>query len=139
MRIKKCILIVLGTISMGLGIVGIFLPILPSTPLLILTLFCYANGSTKFHNWFISTRLYKNHIEEFIMLRAMTRLNKIRVLATVTVLLTMPIIFINSILIRIILIFVITVHYFYFLFRVKTIPVVKKANTESGLKSTSAD
>ncbi len=50
-KITKIILIIAGSISFGLGILGIFLPLLPTTPFLLLTAACYAKSSKKFYDW----------------------------------------------------------------------------------------
>ncbi len=47
-----------GTIALGLGIVGIFLPILPTTPLILLAAACYANSSVRFYNWLMNNRWF---------------------------------------------------------------------------------
>ena len=63
MKIKKIILITLGCISLGVGCVGIALPILPTTPFFLLTLICFTNSSERLHNWFVGTKLYKKNGE----------------------------------------------------------------------------
>ena len=60
MKIKKCVFIILGCICLGLGTVGVFLPILPTTPFYLLTVFFFANSSQKLHDWFLGTKLYSS-------------------------------------------------------------------------------
>lgn len=50
-KMRNHIWILAGTISLGLGILGIFIPILPTTPLFLLAAFCYGRGSSRFYNW----------------------------------------------------------------------------------------
>ena len=76
--------IILGFISLGLGTVGIALPILPTVPFYLATVFCFAKSSKRLHDWFIGTSLYKKHLESFVEHKAMTRKTKISVIATVT-------------------------------------------------------
>ena len=56
--IKKIGLIALGTLSLIVGIIGIFLPILPTTPLLLLTSYCYISSSEKLSEKFMNTKIY---------------------------------------------------------------------------------
>ena len=58
-------LVVLGTIALGLGIVGIFLPLLPTTPLLLLAAACYARGSERFYVWLLTNRLFGQYIRDW--------------------------------------------------------------------------
>lgn len=76
--------ILLGFIALGLGTVGIALPILPTVPFYLATVFCFAKSSKRLHDWFIGTSLYKKHLESFVEHKAMTRKTKISVIATVT-------------------------------------------------------
>lgn len=64
-RIFKVVLIIVGTISLAIGIVGIFLPILPTTPFLLLSAACYAAGSEKFYVWLINNRIFGNYIRNY--------------------------------------------------------------------------
>ena len=53
----KIVWIVLGFLCLGLGTIGIVLPILPTVPFYMATLFCFAKSSKKLHDWFIGTNL----------------------------------------------------------------------------------
>ena len=66
MKFKKIVFIVLGCICLGLGTVGVFLPILPTTPFYLATLFFFTNSSQRLHDWFVGTKLYKKHLESFV-------------------------------------------------------------------------
>ena len=50
---------------MGLGTLGIFLPLLPTTPFLLLAAACYARGSKRFYNWLVSNRWFGNYIKNY--------------------------------------------------------------------------
>ncbi|MDD5312086.1 MAG: YbaN family protein [Dehalococcoidia bacterium] len=62
----KIVLIVGGTISLILGIIGIFLPILPTTPFLLLAAFCYARSSQRFHNWLMGNKYLGTYIKSYM-------------------------------------------------------------------------
>ena len=124
MKIKKIIFIILGCICFGLGTIGVFLPILPSTPFYLATLFFFANSSQKLHDWFINTKFYKKHLESFVTDRGMTLRTKVSIITTVTLLMGFGFFMMarKEIWIPcIILAAVWMIHILYFVFRVKTI------------------
>lgn len=65
---------------MGLGIVGIFLPVLPTTPLVLLATFLFARSSPKLHQWIQSTRVYKNYVGAFLQAGGVPVKTKVRAL-----------------------------------------------------------
>lgn len=87
-KIKKIVYIVIGCIGVGLGAVGAVLPLLPAFPFLLLAAVCFAKSSEKLHNWFVGTKLYKNNLETFVRGEGMTWKTKIKVMITVTALMT---------------------------------------------------
>lgn len=62
---KKIVYLVTGTISLILGIIGLILPILPTTPFILLTAYCYYRGSPRFHNWLINHPVLGPILEEY--------------------------------------------------------------------------
>ncbi|MBN2274345.1 MAG: YbaN family protein [Bacteroidales bacterium] len=62
---QKAVLITLGTISLGFGIVGIFVPGLPTTPFLLLTAGLYVRSSERLYQRLISNRYVGPYILEF--------------------------------------------------------------------------
>lgn len=124
MNIKKAFFVVLGCLSLGLGAVGAVLPILPTVPFLMLAAFCFAKSSEKLHNWFISTKLYKKNLESFVQGKGMTMKTKIRIMVTVTILMSIGFIMMHAVPVgRIILGFVWIFHVMYFIFGIKTLKV----------------
>lgn len=57
--------IIAGSISLALGIIGIFLPLLPTTPFLLLTAACYARGSERLHNWLLNNKMFGKYIRNY--------------------------------------------------------------------------
>jgi len=122
MRIKKILYIVAGCIAMGLGALGAVLPLLPAFPFLLLAAFCFAKSSERLHSWFTGTKLYKNNLESYVQGKGMTRKTKIRIMITVTLLMTIGFIMMDQVLVgRIVLACVWVFHILYFSFGVKTI------------------
>ena len=70
-----------GTASLTAGIVGIFLPILPTTPFLLLSAACYIRSSQRFYRWLISNRLFGDYIRNYIERRGVTLRVKVSCLA----------------------------------------------------------
>ncbi len=114
--------ILLGFVFMGLGCLGIILPILPTVPFLLVSSFCFAKGSKKFHDWFKSTKIYINHLESFEKNRSMTLKTKLYILIPVAILLIIAFLMMNNIYGRITVILVLFVKSLYFMFGIKTIP-----------------
>ncbi len=124
MRIKKILYIVAGCIAMGLGALGAVLPLLPAFPFLLLAAFCFAKSSERLHSWFTGTKLYKNNLESYVQGKGMTRKTKIRIMVTVTLLMTIGFIMMDQVLVgRIVLACVWVFHILYFSLGVKTIKV----------------
>ena len=61
----RALLIVLGTLCVVLAVLGMFLPVLPTTPLLLLAAVCYANSSEKFYHWLITNRWFGDYIRNY--------------------------------------------------------------------------
>jgi len=122
MNIKKILYIVLGCIGLGLGAVGSFVPLIPTFPFLLLAAFCFARSSQRLHNWFINTKLYKNNLETYVKGEGMTWKTKIRIMITVTLLMSIGFIIMGAVPVgRIVLAGVWAFHIIYFIFGVKTI------------------
>ncbi|MFO7873351.1 MAG: YbaN family protein [Bacteroidales bacterium] len=66
-------LILAGTIAFGLGMLGIPLPLLPTTPFLLLSAYCYARSSKRFYNWLITHPTFGEHILNYQKYRSTTR------------------------------------------------------------------
>ena len=117
----KIIYVILGFISMGLGIAGSFLPGLPTVPFLLLASFFFARGSERFHGWFTQTRIYKNYLENFEKNRSMTLKAKIGLLCLSSTMIAFPIFLLKNNYLRLALILVVIFKYYYFIFRIKTL------------------
>lgn len=130
MKLKQIIFLIIGCLSLALGCVGIVLPILPTVPFFLLTVFCFANSSQKLHDWFIGTQMYKKHLESFVQKKGMTVRAKATILTSVTALMAVGFVLMlrKGIIVPCVLLAVVWVcHLVYFLFGVKTIPAAETA------------
>ncbi len=122
MKIKKIIFLCIGFIGLGLGAVGAVVPLLPAFPFLLIAAIGFGKSSEKLDRWFKGTKLYKNNIERYVKGQGMTVKTKVKVMITVTILMTIGFIMMNSVPIgQIILFFVWVFHIVYFSLVVKTI------------------
>ena len=130
MKLKQIIFLIIGCLSLALGCVGIVLPILPTVPFFLLTVFCFANSSQKLHDWFIGTQMYKKHLESFVQKKGMTVRTKATILTSVTALMAVGFVLMlrKGIIVPCVILVVVWVcHLVYFLFGVKTIPAAETA------------
>jgi uncharacterized membrane protein YbaN (DUF454 family) len=94
--ILRPLLIVIGTLAVTLGVVGMFLPILPTTPFLLLAAACYARSSDRFLHWLLNNRLFGAYIRSYREGRGMPRATKILTLAALWLTLGMSAAFATS-------------------------------------------
>lgn len=120
-KIKKFLYVTIGIISFGLGAIGVVLPVLPTTPFLLLSSFCFVRGSERFDKWFKGTKLYKKHLESFVNNRQMTLKQKITILLFADFMLMFPLIILDSLMVKGLILLVMLTKYWYFIFRIKTV------------------
>ena len=117
----RYIWLLLGFISFGIGTVGIVLPILPTFPFYLATLFCFAKSSKRLHDWFINTELYKKYLERFLQRKPMTWKAKIVILIPLSTVMLVGFIMMKRVPIgRICLAAIWLFHVIYFIFGIKT-------------------
>lgn len=73
----KIFLLVLGFLSTGLGFLGIFVPLLPTTAFLLLAAWAFARSSERFYNWLLNNRLFGKYITSYLEGRGVPRQTKI--------------------------------------------------------------
>lgn len=123
MRIKKILWMVLGCIGLGLGAVGAVLPMVPAFPFLLLASVSFAKSSEKLHAWFINTKIYKKNLESYVKGQGMTWAAKMRVMAMVTILMSIgfTMMFVKAVYIPCMILGGVWVfHILYFVFGVRT-------------------
>ncbi len=80
-RLARALLVACGTLAVALGALGVFLPVLPTTPFLLLAAVCYARGSQRCHHWLLHNRLFGRYIRDYREGRGVTLRHKVVALA----------------------------------------------------------
>lgn len=75
--LKKYLLIMAGFISLSLGLVGIVMPLLPTTPFFLLAAFCFIRSSTRLYQVLIHNKVFGNYISNYLKYQAVTRKTKV--------------------------------------------------------------
>lgn len=102
----KYLFLVLGSVCLAIGMIGIFLPILPTTPFLLLASFFYLRSSKRMHGWLMGHRIFGPYLCCYIHFRAIPRKTKAGALVFLWVALGISMIFVPSLTVRILLLVV---------------------------------
>lgn len=124
-RIINGLCVVSAFICVGLGIVGIILPILPTTPLFVAAACFFAKGSKRFHRWFLNTTIYKKYIESAVKNGTMERKAKRKMILTLMVVFGAGIFF-SPMIAKIIILIVAAIHFYVLIFRIKSVEQMDK-------------
>ncbi len=101
--VLKISLIIIGSITLVLGLIGVFIPVLPTTPFLLISAGCYANSSEKMHTFLLKSKIYKNTVEKFLQEGGMSLRAKLTITIPVSILLTVLFFFFESPVVKIII------------------------------------
>jgi len=110
----KILFLTLGFLSVGLGIIGIILPVLPTTPLLLLGTVMFSKSSDRINEKFTSSRLYKRFLQDFIENKTITRKRKWTLLISVDIILLIVFLSLDNNYLKTILIVLFLVKHWYF-------------------------
>lgn len=100
MSTKNKLLVFCGSICMVLGAIGIFLPILPTTPFLLLSAYCYMRSSRKCYDWLMNNKILGSYIYNYVNYRAILLSTKIYSLITLWIVLSASIAVVSSVYVR---------------------------------------
>lgn len=99
----KKLIVIFGTIFLLLGVVGIFLPILPTTPFLLLASYCYFRGSERLHTWLNNHNILGPYIRNYMEHRSVKKNVKIYALLMLWISLIFAIIMLPKIVFKVML------------------------------------
>ena len=134
MRLKQVLLVIAGLGSLFLGVTGIVLPLLPTTPFLLLAAFCYLRSSEKLCRWLIGHKLFGAYIYSYLHFRAVRRRARNLALALLWSTLTLTMILISNAVVTAILVGVgtaVSIH----LLKLKTLTSEMLEEVRKGLKN----
>lgn len=114
------VFVILGMFFLGLGVLGVYLPLLPATPFLLLAAACFGRGSERFHHWFTGTKLYSKNIAPIQKKEPMTLKRKAKILGTITLFIGISFFMMKNRIGRGVVLVILVLHYLYFFFGVKT-------------------
>ncbi|MGQ0542852.1 MAG: YbaN family protein [Blastocatellia bacterium] len=81
MDVRKALLIFFGTVCVGLGVMGMFLPLMPTTVFLLIAAYCYSKSSDRFHNWLLNNRFLGKYIKSYKSGQGITIRQKVMTIA----------------------------------------------------------
>ena len=76
-NVKRILFILIGTLFLGIGCIGIVIPVLPTTPFLLLAAACYLRGSERLHHWMINNRVFGEFIRNYLEGRGIRPIQKV--------------------------------------------------------------
>ncbi|MFC1898316.1 YbaN family protein [Candidatus Cloacimonadota bacterium] len=112
-KTRKYLLIFAGILAVTLGTIGIFVPLLPTTPFLLIASYCFVRSSSRLHNWLMNRSVFSRYLQNYINYHAVTLWTKIISLAALWVTITISFILIGNLYARIVLVIVligVTIH-----------------------------
>jgi uncharacterized protein len=107
--IVRWTLLIAGTILVGIGILGIFLPLLPTTVFFLMAAWCYARSSVRFYNWLHQNKYFGRYIKNYRTGKGITRSSKISTIAILWVSILYSLFFATEILFVRLILFVIAI------------------------------
>lgn len=97
----RAILVIVGTVALGLGVVGLFVPVLPTTPFLLLAAACYARASSRLYGWLLGQPSFGPIITEWRRSRSLPPGVKTRALVLVVLTFAVSIVLVDAPLLRV--------------------------------------
>jgi len=120
-KVKRIIFVIAGTLFLIIGLIGIIIPVLPTTPFLLLAAACYIRGSKRIHNWMINNSLFGDFVKNYLERKGITIRQKITSLLFLWLTITISIYYLIDSFPIIILLFVIAIAVSVHILRIRTL------------------
>lgn len=120
MKLVNIVLISIGLLFTGIGMIGVVIPVLPTTPFLILASICFMRSSEKFDKWLRATKLYRDYAEDYVRDRSMTFKRKAKIMFIADMMLLFPLLKLDKIYLKLFIVLVIILKYWFFIFKIRT-------------------
>lgn len=133
---KKLILLSCGYISLTLGIIGIVVPLLPTTPFILLASACFVRSSTSLNRWLLNHRVFGNYIYAFQHFHAISKKSKVTALFLLWICIVCSCLFVVSVWWIRILLIIIAISVSIYLLSFKTLTNEMNAKLRDGSKTT---
>jgi Uncharacterized protein conserved in bacteria len=118
--LKKIAFVFAGVAAMALGAFGIIVPVLPTTPFLLLALYCFARGSKKLSCWFCGTWMYKKYLSEYVRTKSLPLKQKIVIQVCAGGMMIVSLFLIENAMLKALLVICLIIHNWIFIFKIKT-------------------
>lgn len=96
----KIIYFILGTLSLLLGAIGIFLPVLPTTPLLLLASFFFIRSSDRVYKWLLNHKVFGSYIENYMKDRSIRRKDRMMAMILLWTTLTISMLLVDNLAVK---------------------------------------
>ncbi|WP_245830943.1 YbaN family protein [Sediminibacillus massiliensis] len=120
-KLKSILFLLLGFLSLMVGVAGTVLPVLPGGPFYLFAAYCFAKGSRRMENWLKNTKLYKKYAEAFIEKKGLSRKEKIRINLIADFFIIISIVIVEILPVQILLAVLALFKHYYFIKKIKTI------------------
>jgi uncharacterized membrane protein YbaN (DUF454 family) len=136
-KLARALYIAGGFLALGLGTLGMFLPVHPTVPFYLVTAFCFTKGSKRYEKWFKNTWLFKKRVYFFDKYRVMTLQSQLSILILVSGIMVFTCLSVDKPIVSIVLPACSAIQYWYFIFKIKLVTKaeIEKLKAEEGLSS----
>ena len=111
----------LGLLSLFIGLIGIVLPILPTTPFLLLTAYFLAKSSDKLNDWFIESKVYQKYLKDFTENKTIKRNYKWTLMILVDIMMLISFLSVSIVALKVLIVVLEIYKYYYFTYKIQTV------------------